>query len=144
MPSPIQPQPPQPAYMLSPRQPVVQPMQPMMMQQQQPSPSAMAGLAGMQQQALAMGPAAALGPTPQQLQQGRTSAESSLGPMVQLSLQVTGSQLAVVQQQMYSIQAMSGAEISMVPVAAGLFHLIVTGAQTQVTTARQLITSVLS
>jgi hypothetical protein len=115
----------QQAYMLSP-----QVMQPMLIQQQ-PSPSAV-GL-GMQQQ----------GQVAQQL--SRNPPDSSMvGPMVHLSLQVTASQFAVVSNQLYNISAMSGDDLTSAPVAAGLFHINVTGAQSQVTAARQLITSLLT
>lgn len=129
MPSPIaQPQQ-QQAYMLSP-----QVMQPMFIPQL-PSPQAV-GM-GMQQQGAAR--AAGL----QQL--GRAGGDGSMdGPMVQLSLQVTGSQFGVISNQLYSISAMSGADLSSAPVAAGLFHINITGAEAQVSAARQLITSVLS
>lgn len=125
MPSPIQ-QRQQQAYMLSPQM-----MQQPMLIQQQPSPSAV-GL-GLQQQ----------GQVAQQL--NTNPADGSMGgPMVHLSLQVTASQFAVVSNQLYNISAMSGADLTSAPVAAGLFHINVTGAQSQVTAARQLITSLLT
>jgi hypothetical protein len=124
MPSPVQ-QRQQQAYMLSP-----QVMQPILIQQQ-PSPGAV-GL-GLQQQ----------GQVAQQL--NTNPADCSMGgPMVHLSMQVTASQFAVVSNQLYNISAMSGADLTSAPVATGLFHINVTGAQSQVTAARQLITSILT
>jgi hypothetical protein len=71
-------------------------------------------------------------------------AEPGMGPMVQLSLQVMAQQLSVLSGQLYSVGAMSGADIVTVPAAAGVFHISLTGAQSQVSTARSLITSLLS
>lgn len=125
MPSPIQ-QRGQQQYILSP-----QVLPPMLIQQQQPGPGAVA--LGMQQQAQ----------VGQDLSRG--TAEGGMGgAMVHLSLQVTGSQFALVSNQLYNIAAMSGADLTSAPVAAGLFHINITGAQSQVTGARQLITSLLS
>lgn len=131
MPSPVQQ--PQTAYILSPTG-----LQPVLMQQQA-SPNPVAGLP-MQQQVQVV-PAGGLH-THQQL--GRGSTDSSTVPMVHLSLQVSGNQMAVISNQMYSVAAMSGADLATTPVAAGLFHINITGAQSQVTAARQLITSMLS
>jgi hypothetical protein len=135
MPSPIA-QHQQQAYILSP-----QAMQPMFIPQL-PSPQGV----GMGVQGGA-GAAAGLQHPQQQQQQhmGRTTDEGSMeGPMVQLSLQVTGTQFGIISNQLYNISTMSRADLTSAPVAAGLFHINITGTQAQVTTARQLITSLLS
>jgi hypothetical protein len=125
MPSPVQPHQQQAAYLLS-----QQALQPTMLMHGQPSPGAVAGL-GLQQQA--------------QLHAQQPMSDMTMGgPMVNLSLQVTSSQFSVVSNQLYNISAMSGASLSSAPVAAGLFHINITGAQSQVSAARQLITSLLS
>lgn len=126
MPSPIQQHVQQQGYVLSPQ--VLQPM----LVQQQPSRSA-AGL-GMQQQAQVR----------QQLSPHPGVGSSMGGAMVHLSLQVSGNQFATVNNSLYSVSAMSGADLTSAPVAAGLFQINITGAQAQVNTARQLITSLLT
>jgi len=134
LPSPMQQQQQQTAYMLSPTA-----LQPMLLRQQA-SPGAVAALS-LQQQSHMGAAGAALQPHPQLV---RSSAEAHMGPMVNLSLQVSSNQMAVISNQLYSIAAVSGADLTTAPVAAGLFHINITGAQNQVGTARQLITSVLS
>lgn len=125
MPSPIQQHVQQQGYVLSPQ--VLQPM----LVQQQPSRSA-AGL-GMQQQAQV-----------QQQLSPHPGVGSMGGAMVHLSLQVSGNQFATVNNSLYSVSAMSGADLTSVPVAAGLFQINITGAQAQVNAARQLMTSLLT
>jgi hypothetical protein len=133
MPSPIA-QHQQQAYILS-----LQVMQPMFIPQL-PSPQGV----GMGMQGGA-GAAAGLQHPQQQQHMGRTTDEGSMeGPMVQLSLQVTGTQFGIISNQLYNISAMSRADLTSAPVAAGLFHINIMGTQAQVTTARQLITSLLS
>jgi hypothetical protein len=72
------------------------------------------------------------------------AAGSGMGPIVQMSMQLTTMQMRVLTPQLYNIASMSGAEISTVPVAGGVYYVSVTGAQSQVESARQLVGSVLS
>eukprot|EP00879_Flechtneria_rotunda_P003486 GHRR01003715.1.p1 GENE.GHRR01003715.1~~GHRR01003715.1.p1 ORF type:complete len:499 (+),score=190.43 GHRR01003715.1:1683-3179(+) len=65
------------------------------------------------------------------------------GPTVQMSLQLTAAQWNAVSSQLYNIANMSGASISTTPAAGGLFRVSITGAQTQVIAARQLLSTVL-
>jgi hypothetical protein len=129
MPSPIQQHVQQQGYVLSPQ--VLQPM----LVQQQPARGA-AGLASMQQQQHAAQVQQQLSP-----HQGMGGMG---GAMVHLSLQVTGNQFATVNNSLYSVSAMSGADLTSVPVAAGLFQINITGAQAQANRARQLLTSLLT
>lgn len=132
MPAPGQPHQQQTAYLLSQQamQPGMQPgMQQGMLMNGQPSAGGVAGL-GLPQQA--------------QMHQQQPGDVGMGGPMVHLSLQVTSSQFSVVSNQLFNISAMSGASLTSAPVAAGLFHINITGAQSQVSAARQLITSLLT
>lgn len=129
MSSPIQQHVQQQGYVLSPQ--VLQPM----LVQQQPAQGA-AGLASMQQQQHAAQVQQQLGPHPGMGGMG--------GAIVHLSLQVTGNQFATVSNSLYSVSAMSGANLASAPVAAGLFQINITGAQAQVNRARQLLTSLLT
>jgi hypothetical protein len=67
-----------------------------------------------------------------------------MGPVVQMSMQLTTMQMGVLTPQLYNIVSMSGADISTVPVAGGVYYLSLTGAQSQVESARQWVGSVLS
>jgi hypothetical protein len=72
------------------------------------------------------------------------AAGAGMGPVVQMSMQLTTMQMGVLTPQLYNIASMSGADISTVPVAGGVYYLSLTGAQSQVESARQLVGSVLS
>jgi hypothetical protein len=72
------------------------------------------------------------------------AAGSGMGPVVQMSMQLTTMQMGVLTPQLFNIASMSGADISTVPVAGGVYYVSLTGAQSHVESARQLVGSVLA
>lgn len=63
---------------------------------------------------------------------------------VAASVPVSQQQMGIVNQYLFSVQAMSGAQLSITPGAPGLFHLVVTGNVVQVDNARNLLGSLLN
>ena len=61
-----------------------------------------------------------------------------------ISIVLNQSQLASVNAHMYSVHAMSGAQLNVTPGAPGLFHLVVGGSPSQVETAKSLLSSVMN
>lgn len=77
-----------------------------------------------------------------QVQAGPSNTMDSLSQLA-VSIPLNQNQLATVNQHLYSVQAMSGAQLHVSPGAPGLFHLVISGVKQQVETARNLLTSVL-
>lgn len=67
----------------------------------------------------------------------------SSGENMALSIPVNLQQLSSINNHLFNIQSMSGAQINISPGAQGLFHLVVTGGKNSVETARSLIGSVI-
>mmetsp|Transcript_31833 Transcript_31833/g.70722 ORF Transcript_31833/g.70722 Transcript_31833/m.70722 type:complete len:496 (-) Transcript_31833:2249-3736(-) len=67
---------------------------------------------------------------------------SQLDPLA-ISIPINQQQLANVNNHLYSVQAMSGAQINISPGAPGLFHLVISGNKGQVETAKNLLSTVL-
>lgn len=63
---------------------------------------------------------------------------------ITLTMTLMASQMTAVTNHIYSIQTMSGAEVSSQAVAPGLFYLTLTGSQMQVESAKNLVGAVLS
>lgn len=120
----MQPQQPQQPGMALPQQ---QPQQP----QQRPQP---------QQYILAQPMVAAAQPPMMAISQ----AAAPCGPLMQMALQLSPTQMSMLSPQLYSIVSMSGCDISTIPAANGMFLLNMAGLQSQVDSARGFVMSLLS
>ena len=63
---------------------------------------------------------------------------------IAISIVLNPTQLNSVNAHMYSVHAMSGAQLNVTPGAPGLFHLMVAGSKSQVETAKSLLSSVMN
>ncbi len=63
---------------------------------------------------------------------------------IAISIAVNQQQLAIVNNHLYSVQTISGAQLNITPGAPGLFHLVISGSKGQVETARNLLSTVLA
>jgi hypothetical protein len=73
----------------------------------------------------------------------RAGAGADDGAIVAIQLPVGAAQMAAMTEHIYSIQMMSGAEVSSQAVGPGLFYVLVQGTRLQVDVAHQMLSSVL-
>jgi CUG-BP- and ETR3-like factor len=78
----------------------------------------------------------------QQQQQQPGSSQDTLG-QITLSMQLSGQQIQLVNNHLFSIQTMSSAQVRVAPGAPGLFYLMISGSEQHVESAKTLISAVL-
>ncbi|WIA44420.1 hypothetical protein OEZ86_007184 [Tetradesmus obliquus] len=126
-----------PAAALQQQQQPQQQQQYFIQQQQQQQPALRAASAGGVVRGTASSPGGAAAAA-------AAAAAAGIGPVVQMSMQLTAMQMGVLTPQLFNIASMSGADISTVPVNGGVYYVSLTGAQSHVESARQLVGSVLA
>lgn len=78
-----------------------------------------------------------------QVQAGPGTSQLDLS-QIALSIPLTQQQLQTVNNHLFSVQTVSGAQLHISPGAPGLFHLVISGNKAQVETGRNLVSTVLS